>query len=320
MGGVDDNDQLRGYYHVRLKCRKLYKYIFWFLFDVAIVNSFIVSTSLTLAAPIFQYEVRIIGIDVTTAFNTRIRDTKLRGTAMTASYFCVTMADDDYLLQYHRRHVPSTTNLVSTHFSLLFALSSPFPHITFAAIILLSLFNSHTCTFAAESILSWGIILVPFAHKPETVYMCAWYSCDKLVQPQKHTAYIYIYKHNTSGIRLWAHYLIPGLYDLYTTGSYTIVTHDLSLTLAYSSSSRSPSSRGFFAQISTLLNAFHYGIDLNCTDESLASYDIFQSRGSIISLHLQFSLFHIIHLQLKCRIIHACANFAYNGLTSHHCL
>ena len=41
MGGVDRNDQLRGYYHVRLKCRKYYKYIFWFLFDVAVTNSFI---------------------------------------------------------------------------------------------------------------------------------------------------------------------------------------------------------------------------------------------------------------------------------------
>ena len=41
MGGVDHNDQLRGYYHVRLKCRKYYKYIFWFLFDVAVTNSFI---------------------------------------------------------------------------------------------------------------------------------------------------------------------------------------------------------------------------------------------------------------------------------------
>ncbi len=30
MGGVDHSDQLRGYYHVRLKCRKLYKYVFWF--------------------------------------------------------------------------------------------------------------------------------------------------------------------------------------------------------------------------------------------------------------------------------------------------
>ena len=35
MGGVDTNDQFRGYYHVRLKCHKFYKYIFWFLFDVA---------------------------------------------------------------------------------------------------------------------------------------------------------------------------------------------------------------------------------------------------------------------------------------------
>lgn len=41
MGGVDYDDQLRGYYHVRLKCRKFYKYIFWFLFDVAVTNAFI---------------------------------------------------------------------------------------------------------------------------------------------------------------------------------------------------------------------------------------------------------------------------------------
>ena len=41
MGGVDEADQLRGYYHVRLKCTKNYKYVFWFMFDVATTNSFI---------------------------------------------------------------------------------------------------------------------------------------------------------------------------------------------------------------------------------------------------------------------------------------
>ena len=46
MGGVDQNDQLRGYYHVRLKCRKYYKYIFWFLFDVAVINSYITQQAL----------------------------------------------------------------------------------------------------------------------------------------------------------------------------------------------------------------------------------------------------------------------------------
>ena len=39
MGGVDKNDQLREYYHVRLKSRKYYKYLFWMLFDVAITNA-----------------------------------------------------------------------------------------------------------------------------------------------------------------------------------------------------------------------------------------------------------------------------------------
>ena len=40
MGGVDRSDQLRGYYKVRTKSRKFYKYIFWFLFDSCIVNAF----------------------------------------------------------------------------------------------------------------------------------------------------------------------------------------------------------------------------------------------------------------------------------------
>ena len=41
MGGVDVGDQLRGYYHVRFKCVKNYKYIFWFLFDVSTTNAHI---------------------------------------------------------------------------------------------------------------------------------------------------------------------------------------------------------------------------------------------------------------------------------------
>ena len=41
MGGVDRNDQFRQYYHVRLRGRKYYKYIFWFLLDVSISNTYI---------------------------------------------------------------------------------------------------------------------------------------------------------------------------------------------------------------------------------------------------------------------------------------
>ena len=44
MGGVDKNDQLRNYYHVRLKSRKFYKYHFWFVFDVSITNAYILCT------------------------------------------------------------------------------------------------------------------------------------------------------------------------------------------------------------------------------------------------------------------------------------
>ena len=43
MGGVDKNDQLREYYHVRLKSRKYYKYLFWMLFDVSITNTLIIA-------------------------------------------------------------------------------------------------------------------------------------------------------------------------------------------------------------------------------------------------------------------------------------
>lgn len=41
MGGVDRGDQLRGYYRCRVKSRKFYKYIFYFLLDVAITNSYV---------------------------------------------------------------------------------------------------------------------------------------------------------------------------------------------------------------------------------------------------------------------------------------
>ena len=41
MGGVDHADQLRNYYHVRSKSRKFYKYLFWFVFDCAVVNAYI---------------------------------------------------------------------------------------------------------------------------------------------------------------------------------------------------------------------------------------------------------------------------------------
>lgn len=41
MGGVYHGDQLRGYYHVSMKCRKVYKYISNFLFEVSITNAFI---------------------------------------------------------------------------------------------------------------------------------------------------------------------------------------------------------------------------------------------------------------------------------------
>ena len=41
MGGVDIGDQKRGYYKCRSKSHKFYKYIFYFLLDVSITNTYI---------------------------------------------------------------------------------------------------------------------------------------------------------------------------------------------------------------------------------------------------------------------------------------
>ena len=45
MGGVERNDQLRQYYHVRTKSRKFYRYIFWFLFEVVFANAYILHSN-----------------------------------------------------------------------------------------------------------------------------------------------------------------------------------------------------------------------------------------------------------------------------------
>ena len=61
MGGVDKNDQLRQYYHVRLKSRKFYRYIFWFLFEVAFANAHILHTNYSGAAkkPLKEFRLQV---------------------------------------------------------------------------------------------------------------------------------------------------------------------------------------------------------------------------------------------------------------------
>ena len=44
MGGVDLADQRRKYYSIAKKSMKWWYYLFWFLLDTAIVNSFIIMT------------------------------------------------------------------------------------------------------------------------------------------------------------------------------------------------------------------------------------------------------------------------------------
>ena len=61
MGGVDRNDQLRQYYQVPTKCRKFYRYIFWFLFEAAVTNSFILHSnySTALHQPLKEYRLEL---------------------------------------------------------------------------------------------------------------------------------------------------------------------------------------------------------------------------------------------------------------------
>lgn len=42
MGGVDPSDRLRSYYSACRPSKKWYKYLFWFIFDLSLVNSFII--------------------------------------------------------------------------------------------------------------------------------------------------------------------------------------------------------------------------------------------------------------------------------------
>ena len=44
MVGVDRGDQLHGYYSCGCKSRKFYKYIFFFLLDIAITNAYILTS------------------------------------------------------------------------------------------------------------------------------------------------------------------------------------------------------------------------------------------------------------------------------------
>lgn len=57
MGGVDRCDQLRQY----SKCRKFYKYIFWFLFEAAVTNSYILYSHYTSAPkqPLKEYRLQL---------------------------------------------------------------------------------------------------------------------------------------------------------------------------------------------------------------------------------------------------------------------
>ena len=91
MAGVDCNDQIRGYYNTPIKCRKCYKYIFWFVFNVAITKRFCQS----------HFPTRGSDQVHTTATNAQTLEKNVEprcGFAKTAVYFSTTMAQKGLLL------------------------------------------------------------------------------------------------------------------------------------------------------------------------------------------------------------------------------
>ena len=55
MGGVDRGDQYRQYYRGHVKSRKSYKYFFWFVFEVCVLNAYILSRYSPTIHPISSY-------------------------------------------------------------------------------------------------------------------------------------------------------------------------------------------------------------------------------------------------------------------------
>lgn len=66
MVGVDRNDQMRQYYHIRTKSGKSYKYILWFCVEVVVANTFILcreykNTTLTMKDCRLELVKKLIG-------------------------------------------------------------------------------------------------------------------------------------------------------------------------------------------------------------------------------------------------------------------
>ena len=55
MGGVYRGDQYRKYYQVQMKSRKSYRYIFWFLFEISVLNSFVLHRYSPCTSKILNY-------------------------------------------------------------------------------------------------------------------------------------------------------------------------------------------------------------------------------------------------------------------------
>lgn len=127
MGGVDHNDQLRGYYNIEIKSRKYYKYVFYAAFDVAITNSLIMSKFIPSLKKKDLKEFRVtLANELIGTYNSRKRRGRLRKTnqlevsvhyifrqklkkegidvIIVLNTFCHTGKEDDCFLVYHSQY------------------------------------------------------------------------------------------------------------------------------------------------------------------------------------------------------------------------
>ena len=67
MGGVDKGDQYRQYYNARIKSQKSHTYLFWFVYEVCVLNAFILCHYSPCNIPISTYlsfKKTIVGADL----------------------------------------------------------------------------------------------------------------------------------------------------------------------------------------------------------------------------------------------------------------
>lgn len=103
MGGVDLHDQNRRYYNLALKSVKWWRYLFWFLLDATIINSFILYKE-TVAKPVSHLQFRLqLSKELIGQFTARKKAGRPRPSLPTGSSHVLDHIFDKIIYQGHAR-------------------------------------------------------------------------------------------------------------------------------------------------------------------------------------------------------------------------